>query len=519
MDLMSTIKKPIEQEIADFNGYFNSLLKSDVMLMNDALSFIGESTGKMMRPLLLLLIAKSIGNINDKSYSAAAAVEMLHTASLLHDDVIDESDKRRGRPSLNTRFNNNVAVLTGEITQTVQCEQTETTDITESQIGTTEPETTETKEPKTTTPEPTQIPEPTQTPGTTTPVVEESTITEDSIFEVHFIDVGQADSALVLCDGQSMLIDGGNTEDSSLIYSYLKNKNVSHINYIIATHAHEDHVGGLAGALNYATVDTVYCPVKTYDSGAFKDFVKYVEKRNAEIKIPEVDTSFHLGSAKIEILACNSTSDTNNSSIVLKITYGDTSFLFTADAEREAEQVILNAGYDLNATVLKVGHHGSENSTTYPFLREIMPEYAVISVGNDNSYGHPTDDALSRLRDAGVKVYRTDLQGHVICTSDGKTVSFTVEKNPNADTLKLQEPEEVGTTTPVTPPTPAPKAEQIEQNEPVGTDYIGNQNSKIFHYDWCGSVKKMKESNKYYYTGTREEIISKGYRPCQNCNP
>ena len=114
MDLLSTIKKPLEQEIADFNDFFKSLLKSDVMLMNDALSFLSESIGKMMRPMMVMLVAKSIGNVNEKTFSAAAAVEMLHTASLLHDDVIDESDKRRGRPSLNVRFNNNVAVLTGD---------------------------------------------------------------------------------------------------------------------------------------------------------------------------------------------------------------------------------------------------------------------------------------------------------------------------------------------------------------------------------------------------------------------
>lgn len=114
MDLLSTIKKPLEQEIIDFNEYFRSLLKSDVVLMNDALSFLSESIGKMMRPMLVMLVAKSIGNVNEKTFSAAAAVEMLHTASLLHDDVIDESDKRRGRPSLNVRFNNNVAVLSGD---------------------------------------------------------------------------------------------------------------------------------------------------------------------------------------------------------------------------------------------------------------------------------------------------------------------------------------------------------------------------------------------------------------------
>ena len=140
-----------------------------------------------------------------------------------------------------------------------------------------------------------------------------------------------------------------------------------------------------------------------------------------------------------------------------------------------------------------------------------MPEYAVISVGKDNSYGHPTDDALSRLRDADVKVFRTDLQGTIICVSDGETVSFTVERNADADTLAPP-------TEPTEPPTEAP-TEPDHTHEETGTDYVGNKSSKKFHYAWCNSVDKMKESNKYYYTGTRDEMIAKGYEPCKNCNP
>lgn len=232
---------------------------------------------------------------------------------------------------------------------------------------------------------------------------------ENSTFEIHFIDVGQADAALVLCDGEAMLIDGGNVADSSLIYSYLKSHEIEYLDYIICTHAHEDHVGGLAGALNYACVGAAYCPVTKYDSKAFSNFVKYLNEQDVLITVPDVGETFFVGSAGVTVIGpVQYSTEPNNTSIVLRIVYGETSFLFTGDAEREEEQDILNAGYTLESTVLKVGHHGSANSTTYPFLREIMPQYAVISVGANNSYGHPTEDALSRLRDADVTVYRTD---------------------------------------------------------------------------------------------------------------
>ena len=348
-------------------------------------------------------------------------------------------------------------------------------------------------------------------------------VAEGSSFEIHYIDVGQADAALVLCDGQAMLIDGGNAEDSNLIYAYLKKLSLDHLQYIVCTHAHEDHVGGLAGALNYATVDVAFSPVTSYDSRAFGNFVTYLDKQGVSITIPKAGDSFSLGSATVSILGpINSSDDPNNTSIVLRIVYGDTSFLFTGDAEREEEQDILNAGYTLDSTVLKVGHHGSETSTSYVFLREIMPEYAVISVGTGNSYGHPTDAVLSRLRDADVKVYRTDLQGDVICTSDGKTVSFSVARNADADTLASVGPNSTqsggntGTTQPEQTDTPS---QEEPTNAPVGTDYILNTNTHKFHYPGCSSVKQMAEKNKQSFTGTRDEVIAMGYDPCGRCHP
>lgn len=257
-------------------------------------------------------------------------------------------------------------------------------------------------------------------------------IPDDSSFEVHFIDVGQADATLILCDNNAMLIDGGNVEDSSLIYSYLHKHNISHLDYIVCTHVHEDHVGGLSGALNYATVGIAYAPVNDYDSTAFKNFLKYLGQQRVEISIPNQGDTFQLGSASCLVLAVNTSSEINDTSIVLRIVYGETSFLFMADAEAPSEQAIIDAGYNLESTVLKVGHHGSDTSTSYVFLRAVMPDYSIISVGN-NAYGHPTENVLSRLRDAGTTLYRTDLHGHIICTSDGKTVSFTTQKNSMDD--------------------------------------------------------------------------------------
>ena len=259
----------------------------------------------------------------------------------------------------------------------------------------------------------------------------------ESSFQIHFIDVGQADAALIICDGQAMLIDGGNVADSQIMYSYMQKMNISHLEYVIGTHAHEDHIGGIAGALQYVqSVGTVYCPVESYTGSAFPKFVTAVQNHGKTIQIPTVGTTFSLGSALCKIIAVNTPSDdVNDSSIVMRITYGNNSFMFTGDAELPVETFLLESDETLKSDVLKVGHHGSASSTSYLWLREVDPDYAVICVGEDNEYGHPTETVLSRLRDAEVKTYRTDMQGDIVCSSDGTDITFTVARNPDADTF------------------------------------------------------------------------------------
>lgn len=366
---------------------------------------------------------------------------------------------------------------------------------------------------------PEQEEQPTQPEATTPPSVPNA-----SGFKVYFIDVGQADAALVVCDGKTMLIDGGNSADSNLIYSFLQKKGVSHLDYIIATHAHEDHVGGLSGALNYATVGTVYCPVKSYSSNAFNNFAKNVEKQGKSITVPSRGAQFSLGGASCTVLAVNTSSDPNNTSIVLRIVYGSTSFLFTGDAEREVEQAMINRGVPLKSTVLKVGHHGSYTSTSYQFLWNVMPDYAVISCGKGNSYGHPHDEVLSRLRDADVYLFRTDLQGDITCTSNGSSVSFSVSRNWNANVFgdvgnnSTQPPAETEPEatepTETTPPATEPPADEAE-----GMDYVLNTNSMKFHDPNCEWAQKINDRNRADYTGSREDLIAQGYSPCGGCNP
>lgn len=259
-------------------------------------------------------------------------------------------------------------------------------------------------------------------------------IEEGSAFSIHFFDVGEGDSALVACDGHYMLIDGGDSTNSSFLYSFLRQHHIAFLDYAVCTHAHADHVGGLAGALKYAKVGTAFAPVKEYDSKSFESFVRYLEAQGKDITIPSPGDTFHLGSAEVAILGPVdmrlAQDNVNNSSIVLRIVYGNTSFLFTGDAEKEEELSIVGSRRRIRSTLIKVGHHGSNSSSSAKFMAAVRPKVAVISVGKDNDYNHPHDAAIKRIQKYAAEIYRTDLQGGIVCTSDGSSLSITTERHP-----------------------------------------------------------------------------------------
>ncbi len=309
---------------------------------------------------------------------------------------------------------------------------------------------------------------------------------------VHFIDVGQADCEFIELNGKTMLIDGGNVDDGELVVSYLKKQGVETLDYVIATHAHEDHVGGLAKVVNSFNVLNAYAPVSEYSSTCFSKFVNACEKQ-CGLKICTAGEKWDFSDAEVYAFwpFDGSKEETNNSSIVLKIVFGNVSYLFTGDVEKDAETKIVNSGVNLSANVLKVGHHGSSTSTSYYFLRSVLPQYAIISCEKGNSYGHPHKETLNILKQAKAKILRTDELGTIISSTDGENITFTYGKD-----------------------TETAKAEQgfagFENPEKI----IGNKKSKKYHLETCPNAPK--EDNRIYFNSL-EEAETQGYTPCSSC--
>ena len=248
------------------------------------------------------------------------------------------------------------------------------------------------------------------------------TVPMDGLY-VHYIDVGQGDSELVCCNGEYMLIDAGEPDASDAVLEYLDRHGIDKLDYLVCTHSHSDHCGGLDAVVESLEVETVFTSPYAGDSPSYEIFTDAVYDAGLELTVPELGESYRLGEASFSFIGpVEDYDNTNDDSLVMRLEYGDTSFLFTGDMTAKAEKDLINDGADLRCDVLKVGHHGSSGSSCYQFLYEAQPGIGVISCEKGNSYGHPHEETLSRLADADVTVYRTDLEGSIVIFSDGMKV-------------------------------------------------------------------------------------------------
>lgn len=254
---------------------------------------------------------------------------------------------------------------------------------------------------------------------------------EGSVLDAYFIDVGQGDCSLFISDGKSMLIDCGESENAEAVIQTISDKGIEKLDYVVASHAHSDHMGAMAEIITQIEVDKILISEPCEDSSltaTYEKFMDAAEASEAEIILAEPDYTFTLGYAECTVLApfTVSQSNENNNSVVMYISAGETSFLMTGDAEKTVEKKIIENYPNLSATILKVGHHGSSTSSNEAFISQISPEIAIIQCGFDNSYGHPHEETIETLDSFGIRYYRSDISGTmtVKCTKDDYSISF-----------------------------------------------------------------------------------------------
>ena len=249
----------------------------------------------------------------------------------------------------------------------------------------------------------------------------------DGNLNIYYFDVGQADCILIQNKTHNMIIDAGNNADGKKLVKAIKSLGIDKFDYVVGTHPHEDHIGGMDDIIRNFEIKTFYMPEIITTTKTFEDVLDALEEKQVAFETPEVDKTFYLGDALVDTLYVgNYEEDLNNSSIILKVTYGRNAFLFMADAESKVEKKILNK--DISSDVLKIGHHGSSYATSKEFLQVVNPTYAIISVGKGNDYGHPHKPTLTRLKNQNVKVFRTDKEHTIIATSDGNNITISTKE-------------------------------------------------------------------------------------------
>jgi competence protein ComEC len=249
--------------------------------------------------------------------------------------------------------------------------------------------------------------------------------------KVRFIDVGQADSILIETSNQKMLIDAGNIEDGKKLVNYFKDLGINEFNYVIGTHAHEDHIGGMSDIINNFKVDRFLMPDVITTTKTFEDTLDALNSKSIKFETPSIGDTYSMDDAIIKVVYVGTDEDNlNNDSIVLKMNYKNIKFLFMGDATTSVEKEIMND--DLKADILKVGHHGSNTSTSSDFLKKVKPSYAIVSVGLNNTYNLPSSKIVDRLKKQNISVYRTDESGTINVTSDGDNINIeTVKTDTN----------------------------------------------------------------------------------------
>jgi len=238
-----------------------------------------------------------------------------------------------------------------------------------------------------------------------------TTIPQDNNLRVYCLDVGQGDSILITNNNKTMLIDASTNEMGSRVVKYLNDLGIKKIDYLVGTHPHEDHIGGLDNVIKNFDIGTIYMPNVVATTKTFEEVIDAISAKKLKVTSPKTGDKFTVGNAECEVMSIrNDKDDYNNCSIVIKMDFNNVSYLFTGDAEESVESSRKWPHID----VLKVGHHGSNTSSSKKFLEQIKPEVALISVGQGNTYGHPTQATLKRLSNIGAKIYRTDENGTIL---------------------------------------------------------------------------------------------------------
>ncbi len=348
--------------------------------------------------------------------------------------------------------------------------------------------------------------EPTATP-TATP--EPTPVTGD--MAVHFLDVGQGLSIFVQSGGENLIYDGGDRGTSSFVVSYLQQQGVETIDYLISSHYDEDHLAGLIGCLNAFDVETVIGSDYEHDSDLYQSFIDTVSAEGLEIQHPEVGTEFQFGTGKFAVLSpAEIVDDSNANSVAIKLENGQNSFIFTGDAEHNSEAAMCASGIDLDCDVLVPGHHGSATATSWDFLEATVPEYAVISCGTDNQYGHPDQDTMDKLQDMGINVFRTDKQGTIIALSNATNITWNTEP---CNDYSSGDTSDVGTQPQVTAaPTQVPEPEVTEAPAQSETVWLSATGSKYHSIPDCGNMNPNSARQI-----SRSDAEAQGYEACKKC--